>query len=257
MQIVIVDDEMSALHVFLGEIMYERNVEYKFFQDDVREIFAYCRDHRIDAAFLDVKMPRVNGFDLARELCEMQPWIKFVFITGLSLTEKDLSDDLKEHTLGFIYKPYDREELRGYLDEISEGSFRLEARMFDSFDCFLHGRRVEFSSLKSKELFALLLYYNGKSLTMADAISKMWPDHDPVKAKGLYRDAVWRLRKTLQRINFECVVFSRAELVLNKENIDCDFWDFLEGKNGDYRGELLKSYDWSLEFLGYIDKMPR
>lgn len=88
---------------------------------------------------------------------------------------------------------------------------------------------------------------------MSDAITQLWPDYDLDKAKILYRDAVWRLRKTLKDIGFKCVLFFQGSLGLRKENIQCDFWDYLEGKNNDFYGEFLKSFDWSIEYLGMLE----
>lgn len=47
----------------------------------------------------------------------------------------------------------------------------------------LNDRIVRFSSNKSMELFALLLVYKGKNLSMSDAITQLWPDYDLDKAK--------------------------------------------------------------------------
>ena len=246
MKIIVVDDEMSALHVFLYEIMYEKDVDYKFFRDDPNQILEYVASCGADAAFLDVKMPNVNGIELARTLISVSPRIKIVFITGLTIGFSDLPEDVRANTVGFIYKPYAKDELIKCLNAVAEGIPCLTVKMFGVFECYLNGRRVEFSSHKEKELFALLLYYNGKVLTMNDAISRMWGDHDVEKAKKLYRDAVWRLRKTLQRINFNCVEFGRAEIALDKRGINCDYWDYLEGKIAD-GGELLVSYDWGTD----------
>ncbi|MGN0815116.1 MAG: response regulator transcription factor [Candidatus Coproplasma sp.] len=246
MRIIVVDDEMSALHVFLHEIMYEKDVDYKFFRDDQSQILEYVTACGADAAFLDVRMPNVNGIELAHMLISVSPRIKIVFITGLTIDSSSLPEDVRANTVGFIYKPYDKDELINCLNAIAEGLPRLTVKMYGHFECYLNGRRVEFSSQKEKELFALLLYYNGKRLSMNDAIACMWGDHDVEKAKKLYRDAVWRLRKTLQRINFNCVEFGRAEIALDKRGINCDYWDFLEGRTAE-GGELLVNYDWAEE----------
>ncbi|MGN0817761.1 MAG: response regulator transcription factor [Candidatus Coproplasma sp.] len=244
MKIIVVDDEMSALHVFLYEIMYEKDVEYKFFRDDEKAIIDYVSTYGADAAFLDVRMPNVNGIDLARTLITLLPRIKIVFITGLTINFSDLPEDVRANTIGFIYKPYDKAELINCLNAVAEEIPRLTVKMFGVFECYLNGRRVEFSSQKEKELFALLLYYNGKTLTMNEAIACIWGDHDVEKAKKLYRDAVWRLRKSLQRINFNCAEFGRAEISLDRRNIDCDYWNWLDGKSAEC-GELLVNYDWT------------
>lgn len=227
MKIIIVDDEMSALHTFLSDVIDRTDVDYKFFRDDLSEIEEYLQFNDITAAFLDISMPNISGVTLAKRLIELRPRIKIVFITGLNLSKADLEADVSSHTLGFLYKPYDADELEMYLSELKSDERRLKAQMFGAFDCFVGDRLVKFSSGKSKELFALLLTYNGKTLTMTDAISQLWPDLYINKSKPLYRDAVWRLRKTLNEIGVDCVDFERAQLVLKKDFIDCDYWDYL------------------------------
>lgn len=133
----------------------------------------------------------------------------------------------------------------------------MTVKTFGAFDCFLDGRLVKFSSSKSKELFALLIAYRGKALTMTDAISQLWPDSDTDKSKILYRDAVWRLRKTLAELHFECVCFKRACLMLDPSNIVCDYWGYINGENNDYNGEFMKSFDWSTPYLMHLDRISK
>lgn len=251
----IVDDELSALQTFLAEIISEKNIDYKFYDGDVERISDYVAKNNVDAAFLDIRMPNIDGIELAARLLDIDPKLKIVFITGLSLTEEDLPEKVKEHTIGFLYKPYDINTLRRFLSLIEGGKRILEVKMFDTFDCFIDGKAVHFSSSKSKELLALLIAYNGRSLTMNDTISQLWPDTEIEKSKILYRDAVWRLRKTLNEIDIPCVEWGRAVLVLNKNLIDCDYWKYLETGEGSYRGEFCKTYDWSVDYLTELDSI--
>ncbi len=191
MKIIVVDDEMSALHAFLNEIIEEQGVEYKFYRDDIAAVCKYTAENAVDAAFLDINMPKMNGIELAEKLIKISPALKLVFITGLSVTESDLPENVRQHTAGFLYKPYDMSRLLMLMSLIKDKRRVLKAEMFDTFDCFVDGNKVNFSSSKSKELFALLLAYNGKTLTMGDAIAHLWPDGEADKSKILYRDAVW------------------------------------------------------------------
>ncbi len=249
MKIIVVDDEMSALHTFLTDVIGRTDVDYKFFKDDVEEIIGYVSKNSVAMAFLDITMPKINGLVLAERLIELDPNIQLVFITGLNVSKQDLAPTIRSHTVGFLYKPYDVDALERFLSRTVDGTACLTAQMFGAFDCFINDKIVKFSSQKSKELFALLLTYNGKTLTMSDAISQLWPDVDTDKSKPLYRDAVWRLRKTLNEINFNCINFSRAQLALDKQNIRCDYWDYLADPQTPHKGEFLKSYSWSSEYL--------
>lgn len=254
MKIIIVDDELHALQLFLSDII-GLEIEYRFFKDDEKAIIKYVASEKPEAAFLDVNMPGINGAELASRIIAVHPSIKIVFATGLNMSEKDLDGDVAANTLGFLYKPYDSNKLHYFISEIADRTRQMTVKTFGSFDCFIDSRVVRFSSSKSKELFALIVAYNGKTLTMNDAISQIWPDTDVEKSKKLYRDAVWRLRKTLSELNFDCVDFRRACLILNKSNICCDFWDYIARKNKDYSGEFMKNYDWSISYLPYLDSL--
>ena len=248
---------MSALHAFLNEIIEAQSVEYKFYRDDVDAVCKYMSQNTVDAAFLDINMPRINGIELAKMLLRINPDLKLVFITGLSDSESDLPELVREHTVGFMYKPYNKSKLSMLVSLIKDKKRVLKAEMFDTFDCFIDGRKIKFSSSKSKELFALLLAYNGKTLTMGDAIAHLWPDGDADKSKILYRDAVWRLRKTLEEADVHCVEWRRAALSVNKSLISCDYWDYLLTGKGNYCGEFCKLYDWSVDYLAQLDRVRK
>lgn len=256
MKIVVIDDEMHALQSFLNEsIAYD--VEYKFFKDDEEAITEYVAANVVDAVFTDIGMPSVNGLELAEKLIGLRPDITIVFITGMPVTMADLSEKIRKNTLGFLYKPYNTDKLAEFLNTIKKRTPTLNVKMFDGFDCFSDDKLIIFSSAKSKELFALLLTYNGKSLTMGDAINKLWEQSDLEKAKVLYRNAVFRLRKTLSAAGINCVGFERALLTLDKTNICCDYWDYLRTGTGAYRGEFCSNYDWSIEYLPELDEIKK
>ena len=254
MKIVVVDDEMLALQSFLNEII-DCDVEYKFFKDDETAVLDYVAKNPVDAVFSDVGMPSVNGLVLAEKLIDLRPEIAVVFITGMPITTSDLNEKVKNNTLGFLYKPYNADRLAEFLNLIKKRTPILSVKTFDGFDCFVDGKLVMFSSAKSKELFALLIAYNGNSLTMTDAIDHLWENAELEKAKILYRNAVFRLRKTLNEVGVNNVGYGRAMLTLDKTHIQCDYWDYLQSGGGAYRGEFCKNYDWSVEYLPQLDKI--
>ena len=253
MKIVIIDDEILALQSFLNDII-DYDVDYKFFKDG-KAALDYATKNTIDAVFTDIRMPSINGLLLAEKLVDLYSDIPIVFITGMPITMNDLSEKVRANTLGFLYKPYNANKLTEFLNIIKKRTPTLCVKMFDGFDCFVDGKIVLFSSAKSKELLALLITYNGKSLTMTDAINLLWENSDVEKAKILYRNAVFRLRKTLFDLGINCVGFKRAMLTLDKTHIQCDYWDFLKSGEGSYHGEFCKSYDWSMDYLYELDKI--
>lgn len=255
MKILVVDDERAPLHLFFeGALSLQEQSAFHYFGDDVEKILLFARSNELDGAFLDIRMPHIDGYELARKLIVIQPRIKIVYVTGYNVTLNDVPEDIRDNVLGIAYKPLKEMDLTRYVDLIKSQQTVLYAKTFGSFDCFVHGNLVRFSSSKSKELFALLIVNDGKSVTMEQAITALWPDKDLDKAKILYRDAVWRLRSTLKEIGVPCVEFSRALLSFDKTNVECDYYDLLHGKDVAYGGEFLVSYEWSLPYEYAIER---
>lgn len=247
MKCIVVDDEIAALHTFLPYIVDCPDVECKMFMNDPLAALAYAKNNEVDAAFLDINMPQIDGVELAEKLIEARPAIKLIFISGYLEEEEKLKERFRGHLAGCCCKPYDAEELRRILAALSSDGPELYLRMFDGFDLFVNGRAVKFSSSKSKELLALLADANGGFVTMETAIGALWENKNADLGKRLYRDAVCRLRLTLKDVGAEKLVeFGRGCAVIDPSRAKCDYWDFLKGE-GAFTGKYLPQYGWSLQ----------
>lgn len=259
MKIVVVDDELSALNTFLPNVVDDMRVECKMFMNSPRSALEYVRINKADAAFLDIKMPEIDGVELARRMLEINPDIKIVFISAYARDEKAICEKLGGRVAGFCHKPYNAEKLKTLI-----ASFGAEAdapelflRTFDSFDLFVNGVAVDFPSSKAKELLALLTDARGSFVTMDTAIGNLWANKNAELGKRLYRDAVCRLRLTLKDAGAEnLVTFERARAVINTDAAACDMWDFMK-KGGVFSGRYMPQYDWSIITEAMLEKMGR
>jgi len=260
MKIIIIDDEIETLSTFLNKLVNKVEIDYKFFKDSPEDSIKYVAENQIDGAFLDIKMPSINGVDLAKKLVKVCPTLIIVFITGYTFNEKSLEKELGKNILGFCYKPFKQELLSSYISQMAERSLSrsIEIKTFGPFDMYVNGKLVIFNSSKAKELLGLLIAYNGSTLTMNDAISHLWPNKNLNLAKQLYRDAVWRLRKTLSEVYASgIVVFQRAQMAIKKDpRIICDYFLAIDSKEkSGYQGVFLPSYAWSDVFKAELDKL--
>jgi len=258
MRIIVVDDEIASLSIFLSHVIDYDKIEYKFFQDHPDKAIDYVKETPVDAAFLDIQMPEMDGITLAREILRVSPKTSLVFITGYTYDVEALKKEFGSSLLGFAYKPYDSAILNRYIEQLHYRSARpvLRFKTFGAFDLFVNDKPLHFSSSKSKELLALLVAYEGSSLTMDDAIGHLWPEKNIDLAKRLYRDAVWRLRSALEDAGVSFLIdFKRAMLSLKTEGIECDYWAYLHEKKGAYDGEFLTGYDWSLPYQLRLDTL--
>ena len=248
MKIIVVDDELSALNTFLPNVVDDLRVECKMFMNAPRAALEYVRVNRVDAAFLDIRMPEIDGVELAERMLVLNPELKIVFISAYVKDERAIAERLGGRVAGFCHKPYSADRLTALIASLCAQTSRpkLFLRTFDAFDLFANGVAVDFSSAKAKELLALLTDARGSYVTMDTAIGNLWPDKNAELGKRLYRDAVCRLRLTLKEIGAaELVLFERGRAVIDTRIADCDMWEFVD-KGGVFSGRYLPQYDWSI-----------
>lgn len=248
MKIIVIDDEISALSTFLPNILDDPAIDCRMFMQNPLSALDYLQKTPVDAAFLDIKMPDVDGVDLAEKMLSIKPDLKIVFISAYAENEKEICDKLKGKTVRFCHKPYRKESILNLIAEFkAENSVKTcFLKTFDAFDLFVNGIAVDFSSSKAKELLALLTDAKGSFVTMDTVIGNLWPDKNAELAKRLYRDAVTRLRLTLKDAGVENLVsFERGRSVINTQNVKCDMWDYVYN-GGVFSGRYLPQYDWSV-----------
>lgn len=258
MKILIVDDELSALKTFLPNVIDDTEAECKMFMNAPRSALEYVRINKVDVAFLDIKMPEIDGIDLAERMLSVSPDIKIVFISAYAKDEKSICERLNGKVAGFCHKPYSAESVKTLLASLNaQGKPKLFLRTFDAFDLFAGGVAVNFSSSKAKELLALLTDARGSYVTMDTAIGNLWADKNAELGKRLYRDAVCRLRLTLKGIGAEALVsFERGRAVINTALANCDMWEFLQG-SGVFSGRYMPQYDWSIVTEAMLEQLKK
>lgn len=257
MKIIVVDDELSALSTFLPNVVDNVDVECKMFMNAPRQALEYLRINDVKAVFLDIRMPEVDGITLAERMLALKPDLKIVFISAYVEDERQITDKFGGSVVGFCHKPYKKETLLKILAELkaTDGKKELFLKTFDSFDLFVNGVAVNFSSSKAKEFLALLTEARGSFVTMDTTMGNLWPDKNVDLAKRLYRDAVSRLRLTLKDVGAEnLVTFERGRAVINTKCASCDMWDYLNGK-GNFSGRYLPQYDWSIVMESFLEKL--
>ena len=259
MNIIVVDDEITALNTLLLSLINRQDVTVQMFLDDPFGAINFTRDHQIDAAFLDIQMPIMNGIDLAKKLIEINSKLKVFFITAHTFDEQATAQTIGSNFAGYCYKPYDRDLLSRQLDllveETNTGKKRdIRIKTFEGFDVFINNKPINFRNKKSKEMLAYAVNKKGSFITMEEAISVLWPDKDTDLARISYRDSVWKLRRTLNENRLDNLVFfDRGRYRLNKEGVECDLFDALNGT-----GKIVSivsympGYDWSVEYEAVI-----
>jgi CheY-like chemotaxis protein len=114
-KILVVDDHPDTAQTFAA--LLETLGHYAEFVTDPRNALDAIRRLRPDAVFLDIEMPELNGYQLARMVKEEFQAITAVAITGHSSQE----DRRKAREAGFdahVTKPADLDMLQSILDTV-------------------------------------------------------------------------------------------------------------------------------------------
>jgi DNA-binding response OmpR family regulator len=107
-KILLAEDDLN-LGVLLVDYLETECFEVKLCKDGSLALKAFQKN-KFDLCLLDIMMPEMDGFSLAKEIRLKDKNIPLIFITAKSLKE----DKLKGYDLGvddYITKPFDEEEL--------------------------------------------------------------------------------------------------------------------------------------------------
>lgn len=123
------DDE--NLGMLLREYLQAKDYDTELCSDGIQGLESF-NTKKADLCVLDVMMPRMDGFTLAREIHKISPETPIIFLTAKTLKE-DVLEGFKIGADDYITKPFSMEEL----------TFRIEAVL----------RRVAGSKNRNKNIY--------------------------------------------------------------------------------------------------------
>ncbi len=226
-RILLVEDDLS-LGFLLTEFLESEGLEVKLCRDGESGLATFRRGS-FDLCILDVMMPKMDGFTLARHLRKEDPEIPFLFLTARSLK----NDKLKGFELGaedYVTKPFDEEELlcriRVMLRRHAETAAAKQTPAPERFaigDYAFDYSRQELSwgaetwrmTEKENEVLRLLCLHQNQILRRDEAVEKIYGKRDYFLGRS-FDVFISRLRKLLQndpRISIDNVF--RVGFILN------------------------------------------
>ena len=225
---------------------------------DSEKALEYAEENIVEFALLNTELYPNDGLDLGRNLRKVRPGIVLIYIT--KNTDR-LVDVLKMKADYCIMVPYGREDIEDAVERakllIKRQKKCVTVRMFGRFDVFVDGRLLYFKNAKSKELLALCMDRCGGSVSMEEAVDKLWPErvYDE-KVKRLYRKAVMNLQGALKEKGItELFQTKRGSCHISSDEVECDYFTYLvesEKNSRMFQGEYLFDYSWGEETLANL-----
>ncbi|MEW9675768.1 response regulator transcription factor [Lentibacillus sp. L22] len=150
---IIIADDNSFIREGLNIILstYEE-FEVLALVNDGQEAVEYCKEHDVDIALLDVRMPRMDGVEATKQIVESTK-AKPVILTTFDDDDYILGA-IKNGAKGYLLKNNDPERIRDALKSVYHGTSIIQDEMLDKIKSSLSsGHQQEKETKIDKNLF--------------------------------------------------------------------------------------------------------
>lgn len=199
------DDE--NLGTLLREYLIAKDLKTDLYVNGELALQGFKKD-KYDLCILDVMMPKMDGFTLAREIRKINGQIPFIFLTAKSLKD-DVIEGFTAGADDYITKPFSMEELlfrikailrRTSANNISETNekYNIGNYIFDSQKQILKiGNKEQKLTTKESDLLKLLCNNMNNVLERNFALKTIWQEDSYFNARSM--DVyITKLRKYLK-----------------------------------------------------------
>ncbi|MGN6633248.1 MAG: response regulator [Nitrososphaeraceae archaeon] len=114
--ILVVDDEPDA-NMTLRTLLEENGFETNAYTDPVSALAGF-KPGKFDLLLLDIKMPKIGGFELYQKMKEIDKEVKVCFVTASELFYEEFRDNREIDEKYFILKPMKNEEMMKRINSI-------------------------------------------------------------------------------------------------------------------------------------------
>ncbi|MGM9971365.1 MAG: response regulator [Anaeroplasmataceae bacterium] len=270
MNILIVDDKKMVLNSMIEEVMDVFNDSTIYAKQSAEKAVELieeldAQNERLEYAFLDIELGKMNGLSLAGILKKYFPKIKLFFCTAYSQYAIDAFGLCAK---GYLLKPVTAKQIRRVLDEMvtdwmdapSDLSKDIRIQTFGDFEVFVDGKILKFERQKAKELLAYLVDRHGASVTTERIAAILWENENyDRKLKNKTTATISSLKKTLENAGIsDILVKSWNHLSIDTSKIKCDAYDYEKMDAiaiNSFRGEYMMAYSWAIFSTGIYDEI--
>jgi two-component system response regulator ChvI len=127
--IMVVDDETDILAV-MRSLLKRKGYNVETFSDSLLALNSFKADSsKYDLVISDIRMPKLNGFVLSKEIRKVSPEIKIVFMTAFEIDKSEFDRVMPSLKInGFVAKPFHASKL---YEVISQVIFGHESQNWD------------------------------------------------------------------------------------------------------------------------------
>lgn len=240
MNVIIVDDEQLILDSITSKVKELLKNDNIVSFTKAEPALEYVKNHKIDVAILDINMRVISGIDMARSIQKIFPKVNIIFATGYS---EYALDALDLNCSQYLLKPITIDKLEKAFNNLRypiNTNKRVRVTCYGNFEIYVDNNPVEFKYSKSKELFAYLIHNKGSNVATRNIINRLFDENQLSYFSNVRNDLI----KSLEQLGVDDVVrHNKGIMGINVENIDCDYYDYLNNVLTKPRGKYMANYN--------------
>lgn len=193
LNILLAEDDPN-LGFLLVEFLESRGVKVQLFKDGEEALDGF-KAGNYNFCILDVMLPNVDGFTIAKNVKKINPSIPIVFLTARAMKE----DKMKGYDIGaddYITKPFDEDELwckivaiskrSEIVDTTIENNFQIGLYEFDFENLALRiNEKIKRLTTREAELLKMLCQAKGNVVRREDILTLIWGENDYFAGRSL------------------------------------------------------------------------
>lgn len=259
MRIAAVDDETHALERFERMVSNITELELCGLFETGEQLLGYLKENPMDAVFLDIEMPGVNGLQLSEQIQNLNENIEIIFVTAFN---QYAVEAFELQAMDYIMKPLTEERLIKTIRRLLKTNRTAThpgkpfIQCFGNFEIFLNGEAMTWKNSKAKEVLAFLVHKSGVPVSWEKIADAVWPDYNSEKAQTNFHATTYLLRKRLAEASISHILESvRGNYRIATDKVDCDVFQLEEmlKKNRIKRKEDLHLFE-QLMRKGYMEE---
>jgi DNA-binding response OmpR family regulator len=204
--LVVEDDDVARVMVKQG--LKEYFASYYDAKDGLEGLEMF-KKHRVDIIVADIHMPRLNGFEMIKEIFALKPAQPFIIITSYD-TDQNIVSSIHNGAFSFLRKPLNIQDLQTAIllslsKKINQKQIRLSPTVTIDTNkeiIYQNGEPIFLTQTNNKIFW--LLCYNLNRVVSYDMIEDYVYYGESVN-KSTIHTAILRIKKNLKDVNIENV----------------------------------------------------
>lgn len=259
MNVIYIDDELMQIKNFCLTSEGMKHIDSLETFEKGQDALEWVKKHDVDAAFLDIEMPVMNGIELAKKLKEINRNIRIIFVTAYA---QYALDAFGVDAVGYLLKPYTAEDIEKeltkayYIRDIPHTEIQIKT--MPNFQIWVEGKQLRLGRTKQVELLAYFIDRGEEGVSKIDAMKTLWMGYS---TESVYWTTMSRLKTMLDEEGISDLIISKGQTkCINTGIVECDLYRMLNGDEtaiNDYSGKYLEEYVWAADRRKQLDDIKK